>query len=507
MDEKTSVLVLNEKQAKASASLTRYIFSKRSNFLLLGPAGSGKTTVITNAFNKSNLRVAFCAFTNKATSILRNISSKFKIEFQAEFMTIHRLLQLEPYYLHTEHQVKYKFNKEKITNLHRYDVIIFDECSNISSELYGFLVQTKEYIQFKHNHTIKYVFLGDYWQLPPVEDENSPVFIASKEEKWSVCKLEEIMRANNDMILQLNKDMIDWTYAFKTRDLDTLKTFIKKYPFNLARDKSNYVSNLDTYLDRYMEVWEKTPDVVMLTYSRANCAKTNFAIQDRIDMNNDRPLPEKRENQIRFYSGDRCCVDKPIDVLTVKEQKKSAGTQYLTDNEGNTTLSTKEVMCSVLDQSTGHTLYNGEIFDVIYCRDANIWTPLNKFAYTPSYFTGQVLTVRRVGDDIDHEIIYIPDEQLNNARTLIRKNTSRMFYLELMSNFIKFYPKLDYGYCITVYKSQGSEWNHVLINLNSIKWCMVGSDIQASSKKKLSLFRASYTALSRASKEITLFWS
>lgn len=499
MEQQSPDLILNDKQHKSSLSLTKYILSDRTNFLLLGPAGSGKTTVITNAFNKSKLRVAFCAFTNKATSILRNISNKFKIEFHANFLTIHKLLHLEPYYLHTEHQVKYKFNKEKITGMHNYDVIIFDECSNISSDLYKYLVEAKEYIKFKHGHNIKYVFLGDYWQLPPVEDENSQVFTASTEEKWSVCKLEEIMRANNDMILRLNKDMISWTHAFKTKDLCKLNSFIKQYPFNLARDKSNYISHLDTYLDRYIEVWKRTPDVVMLTYSRANCNKTNFAIQDRIDINNNRTLPEKREDQIWFYAGDRCCVDKPIDVLTIKECEISC--------ENHPFISTENVICSALDQYTGHTLYNGEIFDVIRCKDANIYTPLNKYSYNPAYFTGQILTVRRVGDDIDHDILYIPDKQLNQARVLLRNNTSRMFYLEMMSNFIKFYPKLDYGYCITVYKSQGSEWEHVLINLNSIKWCMVGPDIQAHIKKKLGLFRASYTALSRASKEITLFWS
>ena len=89
-------LTLNLAQAKASANIVKFLDNpKMHNFLLLGPAGSGKTTAIVNAFNGRPLKIAFCAFTNKATQVLCKIADKFAINFQADFMTIHVLLRLE----------------------------------------------------------------------------------------------------------------------------------------------------------------------------------------------------------------------------------------------------------------------------------------------------------------------------------------------------------------------------------------------------------------------------
>ena len=82
-----------------------------------------------------------------------------------------------------------------------------------------------------------------------------------------------------------------------------------------------------------------------------------------------------------------------------------------------------------------------------------------------------------------------------------------MFYLNIMSDFIKKYPKLDYGYCITIYKSQGSEWDTVFVNLNSIKWSIIGQNNTATFQKKMTLFKSSYTAMTRASNRLYCFWS
>jgi ATP-dependent exoDNAse (exonuclease V) alpha subunit len=56
------------------------------------------------------------------------------------------------------------------------------------------------------------------------------------------------------------------------------------------------------------------------------------------------------------------------------------------------------------------------------------------------------------------------------------------------------FPVLNYGYAITLYKSQGSEYKTVFINLSSIKYSMLKNITSA-----VSLFKATYTAASRAS--------
>jgi AAA+ ATPase superfamily predicted ATPase len=135
-------LKLNESQTKAYLNTLKFLESKKqNNMLLLGPAGSGKTTVIVNAFNGKSMKVAFCAFTNKATQVLCKIADKFSIDFNPDFMTIHKLLALEIKYLDKETEIAFTFDKSKIEYLKDYNVIIFDECSTISKELYKYIYE------------------------------------------------------------------------------------------------------------------------------------------------------------------------------------------------------------------------------------------------------------------------------------------------------------------------------------------------------------------------------
>jgi hypothetical protein len=579
LDITPKVLNLNEKQTKAIINIKKYIeHPLKDDFLLLGPAGAGKTTVIVNAFNGSNLKLCFCAFTNKATQVLKTIANKFSIDFQSDFMTIHKLLGLEIKYQDTEHEIAFTFDKNKVIGLAQYDVIIFDECSTISADLHKFLYEARDFIEFKFQKKLKYLFLGDYWQLPPVGEEKSVTFDTAIQNKWLVSKLEKVMRSANDDLRDINENMLSWIPRFKSDDADD---FIKGYPYNLvARSKSRYLG-LDAMLDRYIDVWQtKTPDTVILTYSKANCEKTNFAIQDRLDMAADRDIPAVR-SLTRFYAGDRCCIDKPIEVYVVCEKQDKLSISKLpadrlqldkdfdvlangdikledyvdedvdkadinnamyardvreeadevdvrdvglgpevktikpkadvkTESKNNTNVkdTTDKLRTVYLEGATGESLYNGEIFDVIKAEDVHINTTLNRFQYMPKFFEGQLLTIRRIADaDKTYEILHIPEKAMADARKKIKAKERRMFYLNVMSDFIKKYPKLDYGYCITVYKSQGSEWNTVFVNLNSIKWSVVGKSTMGDLKKKIALFKTTYTALSRASDKLYCLWS
>ncbi len=497
--EPPAVLILNDVQNKAVRSLIKYMDNPETfNFLLLGPAGSGKTTVIVTAFNNQpiNYNIAFCAFTNKATQVLKTVSDKFGLSFHAEFYTIHKLLMLEPKYLEKETEVSFKFDKSKLEHLINYDVIIFDECSTINKELYSYIVQAAEWIEFQHNKRIKYIFLGDYWQLPPVGEETSIIFNTSIEKHWPISKLTKVMRSANDAMFKINSSLLDWIPIFRNpEDEDNLPLVTKfhtKYPYNLIEARiKKYTSDLDTFLTKYIHTWheEKNPDVVIITYSRANCEKTNFAIQDMLDAKAERDIPDKRR-LICFYPGDRCCLDKPIEISTIK-RNLSEGEEYIT-----------------LENRTGEFLYNGEIFEIIYTESVKILTQINKEKYgNPKYFDGQILTIKRTNSSDVYDIVHIDSALVDQARKNLRTRTSRMFYLQIMSSFIKIYPKLDYGYCITLYKSQGSEWHTVLINLNSIKWSIVGGTAGAVEfTKKKALFKATYTALSRASHDLLLYW-
>jgi len=56
---------------------------------------------------------------------------------------------------------------------------------------------------------------------------------------------------------------------------------------------------------------------------------------------------------------------------------------------------------------------------------------------------------------------------------------------------------MNFGYCMTIYKSQGSEWKTVFVNTRSIK---------ASLKETIPIFKATYTALTRGKEYIYLVY-
>ena len=478
------MIKLNSRQEKAQKNLTSFIEGDGNTFLLLGMAGSGKTTVIVNTFNKTKLYVAFCAFTNKATQVLCKISQKFNINFSAQFMTIHQLLALEIKYNTSETDIDFNFKiKKAVENMIMFDVIIFDECSTISQKLYEHLIQVQQHIKQTTGKNIKYIFVGDYWQLPPVNELNAIVFKLAISDKWPLSKLDTVMRSNNDAIRDINLNMLEWIPRFKSKDVSD---FIEGYPFNLVPKETDTYLNSHDMVYHYIDTWHnKTPDCVILTCSRKNCEKLNNDVQHILN--------GLRENVIIknypvYDVGDRICIVRPIALHSIITK------------DGITTLASQLPI----------TLYNGEIFDVVRMTPVKIVTALNKFAFIPDNFDAYQLTIKKINitvDKAEYDIIYIPEPIINDARDKIKSKLFWRQFLDLMTEFIKKFPKLDYGYCLTTYKSQGSEWDTVYVNLNNLKWCIAGGgEDEISLSKKIQLFKNTYTAVSRASNAVYCSW-
>jgi hypothetical protein len=511
------MLTLNEKQQKVRKSLTKFLAGPDEKFLILGMAGSGKTTVIVNTFNETKLYVAFCAFTNKATQVLSKISSKFDVKFSSQFMTIHQLLALEIKYDSSEVDIHFNFKLDKaVANMSAFDVIIFDECSTISTELYTFINKTQSHIRDEMGKTIKYIFVGDYWQLPPVNEKSAIVFDRATRNNWPISKLDVIMRSNNDAIRSININMLSWIPRFKSKDPEDTEDFVRDYPYNLiSRESGAYIRPCD-FVYHYIDTWHnKTPDCVILTCSRKNCTKINIDVQHILNerrhtsqsqpitasLNGQPPIPQLSnqnppiitapintmpENMTYpiYMPGDRITLVRPISLYGI----------------------TRGEEITVLNSQLPTTLYNGEIFDVMECLKVKLKTELNKYDFVAPYFEAYKLTIRRINTDVNYEIMYIPEVFIDDARTKLKNRLYWREFLNLMTEFIKKYPKIDYGYCMTIYKSQGSEWNTVYVNVNNLKWCMVGGDDDATASKKIQLFKNTYTAISRASNEVYCSW-
>ena len=447
------------------------------NYLLLGPGGTGKTTTIVSAFASKGLSIAFCAFTNKATQVLRGVNTKVKDSFEADFMTIHKLYQLKPYKDY-QGKLQFKFNLDKLDKLAKYDVIIFDECSCISTELIKYIYEAWAHLYFAHGKCIKHLFLGDFWQMPPVCEKASLIFTKAIKEKWCVSKLDIIMRSKNQTIAGVNNHMLECVKKFKKpkSNKQFVSDFCKKFPNNMIKG-ADRIYGSESFYKTYLTEWKRNPSIVMITFSRSNCDKVNAAIQHKLNTKARRKIVN---NDVKFYPGDRCCVDRPVDLFTFENNKD----QYSYGSY---------IGCA----------YNGDIYDVVDTKDIVFYGPYQILDKLNKGFPGQILTVSLAGSKKQFDILYIDKKILDNADKIAKKSVSRKEYMLKYSCLVDNYPRISRGYCITVYKSQGSEWDTVLVNTNSIKWSIVSDGSQdVSLKKKKLLFKALYTAASRASEKL-----
>jgi ATP-dependent exoDNAse (exonuclease V) alpha subunit len=151
---------LSEDQTSAISSILDWYKSiDRKQYITLGGyAGTGKTTVIAKLREllSVNLRIAYCAYTGKATSVLRNKLIKSKSLYKNDSIsTIHSLI----YRPLMDGDEIIGWSKEPVLEK---DLIIVDESSMVSRDIFEDLL----------SYGIPIICIGDHGQLPPVSSDD-----------------------------------------------------------------------------------------------------------------------------------------------------------------------------------------------------------------------------------------------------------------------------------------------------------------------------------------------
>lgn len=150
---------LSSDQKNALENLLFWYKEKSRQFITLGGyAGTGKTTLISHLREKlykndKNLRIAFCAYTGKASRVLRFRLSETKALYPSDFVgTIHSLIY-SPVTNDKDEIVGWEL-KEKVEA----DLIIIDEASMVDYSIWEHLL----------SFGIPIIAVGDHGQLPPI---------------------------------------------------------------------------------------------------------------------------------------------------------------------------------------------------------------------------------------------------------------------------------------------------------------------------------------------------
>lgn len=305
---------LQQDQLDAVETILDFINTPEATELLIeGPAGSGKTSSIRVATqemgDETRQRTVVCAPTNKAVKVAREMSGD-----EIQTTTIYKLLSIS---LQANGEIKELVQSDNAhQRLMATDLVILDEASMNPKGL-------RPYIQRAiHDYGIKFVYIGDRYQLPPVNEEISWVF-SSVRNRVELTKVKRHDNAILNLATHLRSVIDAGGNGLKIKD-----------DFTEEAGGVELFSKGRQFDERILECWERQRDAVM------DGGPADFSSQRILSWRNDRVSgyndlvremlygrAEARANALMV--GERVVVCNP--VRSLQEQTE---TLMHTDEEG-----------------------------------------------------------------------------------------------------------------------------------------------------------------------------
>lgn len=452
-------MILTQDQQQALSGFNDFLNSDNNVFILRGAAGTGKTTVLTEFIKllmSKSAQFSIMAPTGRAALVSRE-----RTGYDAK--TIHRsiyALDKQPEIVNERYIYALRENDE--TTNHNYFV---DEASMVSdvyseNELFifgsGFLLRDLfTYCKIKESKR-KIVFIGDYIQLPPVNQNFSPALnVEYLSENYSAksisATLTEVVRQGADSMIVNNAQCL--------REAVENNRFTD---FHMI-DGSDFVKvDVENFIEKYTDVAhsDSVENCVVVTYSNAKALEYNNIIRKiRYKKEN---LPIRRKDLLLItqnnYSNDIILYNGTIVVVESVDNNIETHIAFV----GNT-------RCELTFRDISFIVEGEEISQLI----------LDDFAHNQD-----------ISNEIERNIL-IQKALWSDFEQRMRKeeikSKSDEFKIKIRTD--KYYHALQwkYGYAITCHKAQGGEWKNVFVDMDC-----------AGGKRNEDYFRWVYTAITRA---------
>jgi len=403
--------------------------ARNPTFKIVGVAGTGKTTVITEIINQVNTSICIAAPTHKALRVVKNMTSGVST------FTIHSALGLR---LNTDINnfdiTKPNFDPLNKPKMVSFSVVIFDESSMIPTSLYGLILKMAD------TYKIKLIFVGDPLQLPPV---NEWLSIALKPQK-NYIELTEIVRQEKghpilEPLALLRKDIVNNT--------DSYIRFLNANPVNMGKD-IGYKVYTKMAFDQKMQIMfnreEYNTNIEFIKY----LAYTNKAI-------------------IRANSFIRSNIIKDYDLAIITTDDLLTAYNSIVESKLQNAIITNsdDYVPRYIKRYVSPDGYKGFLVR-LYNIYQKIETPM--FILDHTHIT-MVDYVKKLS--VLHEKA-MSDRRKWTTFYEFKANNVSMIKFQM---FNKYYPKgitvdrdLDYAYGSTIHKAQGSSYESAFIDLRDI---------------------------------------
>ena len=444
----------NAQQVDALNAMDRFMKSNETSMTLSGYAGTGKTSLMELIAKKGQMQyrpVVFCASTNKAAAVLKNRVSK--AGFDASTLNKIFGIQVEVDPNSKSYNAKNLVNKVKDPS--EIDIIpgttvIIDEASMINEENYNILNRIAK------QKSLKIIYVGDEAQLAPVnEDKISKVF---RNGEGKVIRLTQVERTDDNAILK------------EATDIRNGKPLSRESSFNSKGEGVAYISPehqdaIDEVIEHYVKGLKQDPNYFrILAFTNKAVAAYNNQVRELLGYNT--PVPQRgepmtgynnwgydwRTKTYRFINSEAYKVikaDAPITVSTRLENGTRVSMQAipvtLEDSLGKIdTFNYMDIKSNPENRQAAMILANEK--KRLYAKAKQV---VGRQAKAEIY--AQI-------NDLD-KFLFVNDNIEDSRGNTLQAKT------------------IDFGYAMTVHKSQGSTFTHVLMDDVDIARGSKGNDM------------------------------
>jgi ATP-dependent exoDNAse (exonuclease V) alpha subunit len=574
LDKDKNQIELTKDQEAIYSKMIDFVKSETENeILLVGYAGTGKTTMMAKFINdlinnKICKKIVMAAPTHKAVNIAKSKlfgtkDSSEELSKIINIMTIHRLLNYQSY---VGQEGEKFFAKGKIDpNWSIYDLVVVDECSMLTNQIIN---DIKEQVKKETNHKLKVIYVGDPAQLPPVNQTESKIFDGS----IKTLTLEKIIRTSNQKIMELSNSHRKWIFSKKESDIPHLSEYESEYIKLYSTENKEVKKWLDDFID-LIKTNVKNKKIISEFDDGVEYTETNTESEGEIVYDCDKMIDNHNNNIILTWTNKKSNIynqyirekifnkknlaqweigeilifndfhrrdmlidsdDNCLDELDIKEEKRKSKKiepisfytseqvkltgikeikykfnqlKFKINNNITPELNEKfkkyykKINETIQNELSVYEMKIQKIIDIIECKDIiQEYTILNLHPESEKQYNTIIDTIEQIVIKLKKVCYDLINKLKDNdmmkkceLQSEVEKKINRL-YKEYLANIVDCFAQLNYGYCITVHKSQGSTFKNVFIDMNDI---FDNNNFNETTK-------CLYTSITRSSKSLNL---